>query len=67
VKKKTLRDVRKTVLYGTLNVLKVSTMLVVVYVVLTVLLDGLISVFLVKNPNLTEEVSDMLFLTDYNA
>jgi len=60
----TLKDARKTELFGTLNVEKDSTMLVVVFVLLIALVDGLISVFLAKNPAVTEEESDMPFLSD---
>lgn len=64
---KILKVVKKMVLFGTLNVNLDSTMSDVVFVLLIVLLDGLISGFLVKNLNHMEEVSDMVFLLDYNA
>jgi len=64
VKVKILKVVRKTDYYGTLNVNLDSIMLDVVFVLPTVLLDGLISEFLVKNLNLMVEVLDILFLLD---
>lgn len=59
----TPKDVRKTELYGTLNVDKDSTMLDVVFVLPIAPVDGLILEFLAKNPTVTEEELDTLFLS----
>lgn len=66
-KEKILKVVKRMELCTIPNVEKVSTMLVVVFVLLIVPKDILISEFLVKNPLLTVEVLDMPYLLDYNV
>lgn len=61
-KVKILKVVKKMDYYGTLNVNLDSTMQDVVFVLPTVLPDGLISEFLVKNLNLMVEVLVSLYL-----
>lgn len=65
--KTTLKDVKRTDYYGTLNVDKDSTTLDAVFVLLTVLLDGLISEFHAKNLKATEEELDTLSPSELNA